>query len=149
MIILSEAVQRSHTPLLRGARREGVEEDVVEPPPVQDAFEWNHYHTGELRELLKPAKNYWFWVQPIIHGSFSQRCFTFFGKDLDLILIARRSRHYAGTRYLKRGISVHGKVANDCETEQIVGLDCGLLSTYASHVQVRVACPCTGPKRLA
>lgn len=36
-----------------------------------------------------------------------------------MILIARRSRHYAGTRYLKRGVNVHGKVANDCEIEQV------------------------------
>ena len=34
-------------------------------------------------------------------------------------MIARRSRHYAGTRYLKRGINVHGKAANDCEVEQV------------------------------
>jgi hypothetical protein len=42
-----------------------------------------------------------------------------FGKCLDVIMIARRSRHYAGTRYLKRGINVHGKAANDCEVEQV------------------------------
>jgi hypothetical protein len=34
-------------------------------------------------------------------------------------MIARRSRYYAGTRYLKRGINVHGKAANDCEVEQV------------------------------
>ena len=43
---------------------------------------------------------------------------SFFGQNIDMIVIARRSRHYAGTRYLKRGTSVHGKVANDCEIEQ-------------------------------
>ncbi|KAE8722902.1 Phosphoinositide phosphatase SAC2 [Hibiscus syriacus] len=42
------------------------------------------------------------------------------GKDVKLTLIARRSRHYAGTRYLKRGVNEKGKVANDVETEQIV-----------------------------
>lgn len=36
-----------------------------------------------------------------------------------MMVIARRSRHYAGTRYLKRGTSVHGKVANDVEVEQV------------------------------
>ncbi|KAL9266352.1 Phosphoinositide phosphatase SAC4-like protein [Drosera capensis] len=42
------------------------------------------------------------------------------GKDFKLTLIARRSRHYAGTRYLKRGVNEKGRVANDVETEQIV-----------------------------
>ena len=44
---------------------------------------------------------------------------SFFGHTIDMFAIARRSRHYAGTRYLKRGTSVHGKVANDCEIEQV------------------------------
>jgi hypothetical protein len=51
-----------------------------------------------------------------------------FGKCLDVIMIARRSRHYAGTRYLKRGINVHGKAANDCEVEQVGS------AQLASHV---------------
>ncbi|CAN4089200.1 unnamed protein product [Withania somnifera] len=41
-------------------------------------------------------------------------------RDVVLTLIARRSRHYAGTRYLKRGVNEKGRVANDVETEQIV-----------------------------
>ena len=57
------------------------------------------------------------------------------------MLIARRSRHYAGTRYLKRGISVHGKVANDCETEQVVQVDTGLSAQFCSHVQMRGSIP--------
>lgn len=35
-------------------------------------------------------------------------------------MIARRSRHFAGTRYLKRGLNEIGKVANFVELEQIV-----------------------------
>ncbi|KAG1366416.1 hypothetical protein COCNU_13G002060 [Cocos nucifera] len=42
------------------------------------------------------------------------------GKDFKFTLIARRSRHFAGTRYLKRGVDEKGRVANDVETEQIV-----------------------------
>ena len=88
--------------------------------PTNDTFEWNHYQTEELRAVLATSPQPRYWVLPIIQGSFRQRKFTFFGKELDIVLIARRSRHFAGTRYLKRGLSVHGKVANDCETEQIV-----------------------------
>lgn len=35
-------------------------------------------------------------------------------------LIARRSRYFAGARYLKRGVNDEGNVANEVETEQIV-----------------------------
>ncbi len=37
-----------------------------------------------------------------------------------VILIARRSRYFAGARYLKRGVNDEGNVANEVETEQIV-----------------------------
>jgi len=109
-------------------------------PPTQDAFEWNHYQTESLRSITRKT-SFGFWVLPITHGSYCQRSFSFFGKEVTIMLIARRSRHYAGTRYLKRGISVHGKVANDCETEQIVQVDTGLSAQYCSHVQMRGSIP--------
>jgi hypothetical protein len=43
-----------------------------------------------------------------------KRC-SIFGRMINIILVARRSRHFAGTRYLKRGVSDQGKVANDVE----------------------------------
>ena len=73
-------------------------------------FEWNHFQTEEMR-AFNGSLSADYWVLPIIHGFFQQRRFSLLGRTLDLLLIARRSRHYAGTRYLKRGISVHGKVA--------------------------------------
>lgn len=110
------------------------------PPPPQECFEWNHHLTEDLRLILGDSSSS-YWILPIIHGSYEQRKFTIFGRVLDMTLIGRRSRHYAGTRYLKRGISVHGKVANDCETEQILQLDGGTQATYASYVQVRGSIP--------
>jgi hypothetical protein len=41
-------------------------------------------------------------------------------KKLSVILIGRRSRHFAGVRYLRRGLDHEGNVANFVETEQIV-----------------------------
>lgn len=41
---------------------------------------------------------------PIIHGYLEQRIMKTFGLFISLTLISRRSRHYAGTRYNKRGI---------------------------------------------
>ncbi|GJN22478.1 hypothetical protein PR202_gb10043 [Eleusine coracana subsp. coracana] len=54
------------------------------------------------------------------HRSTGGDKFSISGKDIMLTLISRRSRHYAGTRYLKRGVNEKGRVANDVETEQIV-----------------------------
>jgi len=48
----------------------------------------------------------------------SPTAFSLLGRNYALAVVARRSRHFAGTRYLKRGISDAGWVANDVETEQ-------------------------------
>jgi hypothetical protein len=109
------------------------------PPPSQEMFEWNHYQTEELRSFCGDLGSA-YWILPIVHGSFQQRRFSIFGRSMDLILIARRSRHYAGTRYLKRGTSVHGKVANDCEVEQIMQLDSGRGAQFCSYLQMRGMC---------
>jgi hypothetical protein len=110
------------------------------PSPAQEMFEWNHFQTEEM-SLFNGDLSTAYWVLPITHGFFSQKKISIFGRCLDLILIARRSRHYAGTRYLKRGISVHGKVANDCEIEQIMQLGSGVSSEFYSYMQMRGSIP--------
>jgi phosphatidylinositol 3,5-bisphosphate 5-phosphatase len=57
---------------------------------------------------------------PIIHGFWQQRTLAVFGRSLTITVISRRSKHFAGTRYRKRGVNDQGRVANDVETEQIV-----------------------------
>ena len=52
-------------------------------------------------------------MTPIVHGFWQQRQLALLGRPLLLTLIARRSREFAGTRYLKRGVSPEGHVAND------------------------------------
>ena len=76
------------------------------------------FNRVELKDILGPVGS-GHWILPLVHGSFQQKRFSLFGKCVDMIMIARRSRHYAGTRYLKRGINVNGKAANDCEVEQV------------------------------
>ena len=44
------------------------------------------------------------------------------------MVIARRNRYQDGVRYLRRGISSEGHVANHVETEQVVVLPEGLSS---------------------
>ena len=63
-----------------------------------------------------------------------QTPFALVGKQFTFTLIARRSRHYAGTRYLKRGVNEEGWAANEVEVEQIVDDQEG---HFSSFVQVR------------
>ncbi|XP_059640914.1 phosphoinositide phosphatase SAC2-like isoform X2 [Cornus florida] len=79
-------------------------------------FVWNEFLTRGIRNHLKNT----LWTVALVYGFFKQVKFSISGRDFKLTLIARRSRHYAGTRYLKRGVNEKGRVANDVETEQIV-----------------------------
>ncbi|KAK5165136.1 phosphatidylinositol-3,5-bisphosphate 5-phosphatase [Saxophila tyrrhenica] len=80
-------------------------------------FVWNHH-------LLKPAisalKHPFNWCLPIIHGFIDQAALDIFGRAVYITIVGRRSRHFAGARFLKRGVNDLGYVANDVETEQIV-----------------------------
>ena len=41
-------------------------------------------------------------------------------RQVELVLVARRSRKRAGVRYSRRGVDAEGNVANFAETEQII-----------------------------
>ncbi|KAI3904803.1 hypothetical protein MKW92_028962 [Papaver armeniacum] len=79
---------------------------------------------GETRKFLtRGIRNHLkntLWTVALVFGFFKQARLSLSGRDFNFTLIARRSRHYAGTRYLKRGVNENGRVANDVETEQIV-----------------------------
>jgi len=49
------------------------------------------------------------WVHPLIHGFFGQSSLTMHGRQFRITVIARRSRYFAGTRYLKRGVNMQGQ----------------------------------------
>jgi len=84
---------------------------------INDMFVWNHHL---LSPAVKHLKNPYDWCLPIIHGSIDQSSVDCFGRQIWVTLIARRSRFFAGARFLKRGANDLGYVANDVETEQIV-----------------------------
>jgi phosphatidylinositol 3,5-bisphosphate 5-phosphatase len=100
--------------------REALDEGLTVPLHLDhnDMFVWNHH-------LLKPAKaalkNTYDWCIPIVHGYVDQAALSvYWGRVVYITIIARRSRFFAGARYLKRGANDLGYVANDVETEQIV-----------------------------
>ncbi|KAK1416939.1 hypothetical protein QVD17_26058 [Tagetes erecta] len=102
-------------------------------------FVWNEFLTGTIQNQLKNN----LWTVQLVYGYFKQVKLSAGEKDFKLTLIARRSRHYAGTRYLKRGVNEKGRVANDVETEQIVFEDVpeGCPVQISSVVQNRGSIP--------
>jgi hypothetical protein len=112
------------------------------PPPLKEMFAWNFFLTREFEMCLNSMSSF-YWIMPIMHGAFVQRRILDYGKCLNLSLLARRSRHFAGTRYLKRGVSEEGKVANDVEHEQILHDDTKSMTTgvFSSFLQVRGSIP--------
>ncbi|CAN6451324.1 unnamed protein product [Victoria cruziana] len=102
-------------------------------------FVWNEFLTRGIRKHLKNT----IWTVALVYGFFKQAKLSICGKDFNLALIARRSRHFAGTRYLKRGVNDQGSVANDVETEQIVYEDVpeGSAAQISSVVQNRGSIP--------
>ncbi|KAI8918447.1 SacI homology domain-containing protein [Powellomyces hirtus] len=78
-------------------------------------FVWNSHLLRPAMETIQSD-----WVLPIIHGFVDQSKISVFGRNIYVALIARRSRYFAGARFLKRGVNDQGYVANDVETEQIV-----------------------------
>lgn len=80
-------------------------------------FVWNHHLLNPAISALKHPFN---WCLPIIHGFIDQSALDIFGRAVYITIIGRRSRFFAGARFLKRGVNDVGYVANDVETEQIV-----------------------------
>lgn len=130
----------------RTALNEGISNSVHD---YQDMFVWNHHLLDPARDALK---NVYDWCHPVIHGYVDQSSLDVFGRQVYLTIIARRSRFFAGARFLKRGTNDLGYVANDVETEQIVsealttsfhapGPRLYANPTYTSYVQHRGSIP--------
>ena len=133
--------------------RHALQEGLSEPLRVfdyNDMFVWNHHLLAPVKGLLKSPYD---WCLSIVHGYVDQSALSvYWGRVVYVTIIARRSRFFAGARYLKRGANDLGHVANDVETEQIVS---EMLTTsfhapgpllyanpnYTSHVQHRGSIP--------
>ena len=98
-----ETVQSS-----KKVRVESLKAKEAESEPWESMFMWNKYLVEDFYEYVDCKQ----WVIPFIHGYVSQINFEDMNKRCSVTLISRRSRHYAGTRYLKRGINDLGFSAN-------------------------------------
>lgn len=112
-----------------------------------EKFIWNHHlllpafaSSVHLRGSDTASE----WVLPLVYGFVDQAKLRVLNCTIQVTLIARRSRHFAGARFLKRGTDEHGHVANDVETEQIV---CDALTTpfYAPQRRQREKETTRGP----
>ncbi|GJJ69267.1 phosphatidylinositol 3,5-bisphosphate 5-phosphatase [Entomortierella parvispora] len=81
-------------------------------------FVWNQYLLENAFGPQTGIENQW--ALPIMYGFVDQSKLSILGRNVYVTLIARRSRFFAGARFLKRGVNDRGYVANDVETEQIV-----------------------------
>ena len=107
-------------------------------------FCWNYYHMEEFFELvIEKNKMHESWINYFIYGYFGQNFCNIRGFWLQISVIGRRNRHFAGRRYLKRGITTDGNVANDVETEQILEEVSGWIGKpkISSFIQIRGSIP--------
>ncbi|RDX43704.1 hypothetical protein OH76DRAFT_1324257, partial [Lentinus brumalis] len=70
---------------------------------MNDRFAWNHHLLTTAFKGSSPPSSRSHWLVPLIHGHVDQAKLTVLGRVVFITLIARRSRHHAGARYLKRG----------------------------------------------
>eukprot|EP00644_Phytophthora_capsici_P012545 jgi/Phyca11/113014/e_gw1.23.547.1 len=105
-----------------------------------EMFTWNSYLTRDLGECLSGGAAADL-IVPLVLGCYEQRKCSVFGRLVSIVLLARRSRHFAGTRYLKRGVADTGKAANDVETEQIIEDESMGPGKFSSFVQHRGSIP--------
>ncbi|KEI41332.1 uncharacterized protein L969DRAFT_70805 [Mixia osmundae IAM 14324] len=102
-----------------------------------DKFIWNRFLLeGGFSNRFERSH----WVLPLLYGFIDQAKVSIFGQNVFITLFARRSRHFAGARFLKRGVNEDGYVANDVETEQIVSK----LSTTPFFTVTKEIEPATG-----
>ena len=105
-----------------------------------EKFVWN------LHLLRDIPPEYHCWAVYLVHGYVEQHRISIgFNRVISLALLARRSRHFAGTRYRKRGQNMQGHCANEVETEQII-IDESQGSSSGGHcftsfVQLRASIP--------
>ncbi|CCK72619.1 phosphatidylinositol-3,5-bisphosphate 5-phosphatase KNAG_0K02560 [Huiozyma naganishii CBS 8797] len=108
------------TNMLREKLRAVDRSDISIPSGISsynEMFMWNNNLLSPLFNCFDAVHD---WFQCIIHGFIDQVNVSIYGKSIHITLIARRSHHFAGARFLKRGVNTKGFVANEVETEQIV-----------------------------
>jgi hypothetical protein len=104
---------------------------------ADDRFYWNRFVSSDLIDFRgglsgahgrhssghRPGADPY--ILPVMYGMLEIKNTSIKGTPLTFILITRRSRLKAGTRYFSRGIDENGNVSNFNETEQTIVLNDG------------------------
>ncbi|KAI9743575.1 MAG: hypothetical protein M1818_002890 [Claussenomyces sp. TS43310] len=98
---------------------------------ADDRFFWNKFIQSDLIDFRTSGSRQQHgqqvaadpYILPVIFGMLEIRSTKVNTTPLTIVLITRRSRHRAGTRYFSRGIDPDGNVSNFNETEQVVLLN--------------------------
>ena len=107
--------------------------------PSCTKFIWNEHLLQDLKGRVNDR-----WILHITHGFIGQYNISVFGRPIYMTLIGRRSKEFAGTRFLKRGSNDEGHVANEVETEQVVHDASTTIhdsGRYTSFLQLRGSVP--------
>ncbi|OAF68066.1 hypothetical protein A3Q56_04201 [Intoshia linei] len=97
-----------------------------------NTFFWNQ----SLQKPLINCNAHTFFCK-FIHGFVEFTQFWINNKCINYILVSRRGRNSAGTRFYRRGCDEYGNVANFVETEQIITIN----DDIYSYVQIRGSVP--------
>ncbi|KAH0396832.1 hypothetical protein KCU89_g8905, partial [Aureobasidium melanogenum] len=97
---------------------------------ADDRFFWNKFIQSDLinfrqgqgarRQSVGPQPAMDPYILPVMYGMLRITNTSVKSAPMTFILITRRSRHRAGTRYFSRGLDEQGHASNFNETEQIV-----------------------------
>lgn len=98
---------------------------------ADDRFFWNRFVQSDLIDFRTSGTRHQQgqqsgvdpYILPVMYGMMEIITTRVKSTPLTLVLITRRSRHRAGTRYFSRGIDEDGHVSNFNETEQIIILN--------------------------
>ena len=98
---------------------------------ADDRFFWNRFVQSDLIDFRISGTRHQQgqqtgvdpYILPVMYGMMEIITTRVKSTPLTLVLITRRSRHRAGTRYFSRGIDEDGHVSNFNETEQIIILN--------------------------
>jgi phosphatidylinositol 4-phosphatase len=98
---------------------------------ADDRFFWNKFVQSDLIDFRTSGTRHQHgqqpgvdpYILPVMFGMMEIITTRVKSTPLTLVLITRRSRHRAGTRYFSRGIDEQGHVSNFNETEQIIILN--------------------------
>ena len=98
---------------------------------ADDRFFWNKFVQSDLIDFRTSGTRHQHgqqsgvdpYILPVIFGMLEIIPTRIKSTPLTMVLITRRSRHRAGTRYFSRGIDEQGHVSNFNETEQIIILN--------------------------